>query len=270
MPIKKVRYQIDAKSKSSLCIVDDLSDDLKQIIRQELAKVCHGVTKAASGRKAYTYAKTLREFIKRYHDKSPTTKLGMIGELLSHLLLFNHRDDVRPVSPFFNMEEASIKKGFDLLLTGNTDNSLWIVEVKSGELGRLTKEQKVKSLIDKARDDLIERIGSDNTTIWHTAINNVELALESGKSEKKILIDILEDCLDSSEDAKNSPSDMNVVLIPVLFEATHNEVDFENIKARSNKFNKEKIFACCDIFAIQKSTIQKIEDFLYAEAAGST
>lgn len=266
MSIQGVRYQVDPTYDCALCIIDDFSLEMEQILRTELTKVCHGQAKANSTRVAYSYKRTLQELIKRYQSKTEKTKIGMIGELLCHLLLFRLNGELASVSPMFNMEEASIKKGFDLLVSHKISKDLWITEVKSGALGKIDKDQKIRTLIDKARDDLLERIGAENSTIWHTAINNVTIALENSRPEKAVLVDLLEDFLDQAEDGTNDPSTMSVILVPILFESTANEANFDIIKERNKKILEDKLFSNCIIFAIQKSTVAKVESFLYNEA----
>ncbi len=60
----------------------------------------------------------------------------MLGELLSHVIILKLFPNFEVVSPFFNMEEKSIRKGFDLLLYEASTNNIWITEVKSGAKGR--------------------------------------------------------------------------------------------------------------------------------------
>lgn len=268
MAIKDVRHEFDDESSVSLCIVDDLSSQLQEIIRSELSKVCHGPAKAEEGRKSYTYKPTIREFVKRYKNKSPTTKLGMIGELLCHILLFHFNKKLKPASPFFNMEEGSIKKGFDLMVVNTDDNSFWITEVKSGELGEKDKHQKIRSLIDLAKSDLIERLTAKSSTIWYSAINNIEISLSGSTSEKKILKDLLEEFIEGGDEEviKDSKS-MNVFLVPILFEKVANSVEIEAIKEKHKKIADAGDFSNCLVFAIQKSTIAKVENFLFNEAA---
>lgn len=269
MSISGVRYQVDLAHGASLCIIDNLSEDLKNLIRSELSKVCHGTAKSSSAKSIYSYVRTLSEFMKRYKGKTSPTKLGMIGELLCHILLFSHDQALSAVSPMFNMEEASIKKGFDLLATRKSDSTLWITEVKSGELGKVARDQKTRILIDKARDDLVHRIGAENATIWHTAINNVSIAVESNRPEKTVLLELLEDLLDNSEKGANDPSLANVILVPILFENTTNAMNFEIIKEKNKILIEANTFASCIIFAIQKSTLDKVEKFLYSEIGES-
>lgn len=70
----------------------------------------------------------VKEFVKRYKtnkDALEERKKGMIGEILVHVILeFEYR--FLTVSPFFNMEERSLKKGYDVALLETATNELWI------------------------------------------------------------------------------------------------------------------------------------------------
>ena len=269
MILNGIEYSQNAEKNVSLCIVNDFSNDLKELIRNELAKVCHGTKKTINKKTAYSYKKTIKEFVTRYSDKTPETKMGMIGELLCHILLFYYEKSFQAASPFFNMEEGSIKKGFDLIVINKKNGTFWITEVKSGELGTEVKEQKFRTLIDLAKNDLKKRILEDSATIWYSAINNVELAVDSGMSEKEILVGYLEEFIEDEEDGKsstNDPSKMNVILAPILFEKSTNFIDFSTLTSKYDRVSDQSLFAKFQIFAIQKSTISKVEDFLINEA----
>ena len=75
----------EAHSDYVLYFVENLSDELKQEIRNRLVAVCHGADQAQSSLKIYSYKETVKEFVKRYKtnkDASEDRKKGMIGELL--------------------------------------------------------------------------------------------------------------------------------------------------------------------------------------------
>ena len=50
----------------SVYFIDQLSDALKKEIRQNLSTICFGSVNANSGRIAYSYKATAREFVNRY------------------------------------------------------------------------------------------------------------------------------------------------------------------------------------------------------------
>ena len=49
-----------------LYFVENLSDELKQEIRNRLVAVCHGADQAQLPLKIYSYKETVKEFVKRY------------------------------------------------------------------------------------------------------------------------------------------------------------------------------------------------------------
>lgn len=126
-----------------LYYIDSISEELKKEIRNRLVAVCHGADQAKSSSKIYSYKETIKEFIKRYQSNknaSEERKKGMIGEVLIHVIL-EIEGRFTAASPFFNMEECSFKKGYDIALFEKDTNELWIAEVKSGELQKHQKKR---------------------------------------------------------------------------------------------------------------------------------
>lgn len=84
---------------------------------KNLTLICHGRDKADSTRRMYSYKSTVKEFVKRYKENNVlqgnNRNKGMIGELLFHILI-TEEQLYSPVSAFFNLEERSFKKGFDV------------------------------------------------------------------------------------------------------------------------------------------------------------
>ena len=267
MAISCVDFSVSKNKKYSLCVITDFSDELKDMIRLNLSKVCHGNAKVGTSNKIYSYKLTLKEFVKRFKNKDSKTKIGMIGELLCHIMLYHYHDNFKPASPFFNMEEGSIKKGFDLIAIDRNTQTFWLTEVKSGRTGTLDKNKKIKTLIDLAKKDLEGRIPNSDSTIWYSAINNVELSVESGRPEKDLLIEFLSEFLQACDANIDKSSEARVILVPVLFENTKDRLKIDTIEAKGLQVEAESEFCECMIFAIQKSTMQKVEDFFYDEAA---
>lgn len=265
--IPGISYEKCGTTHTHLCVVKNFTPELMDIIRQELSKICHGPHKAKSSKGIFSYKATLGEFIKRYSGKKEETKLGMIGELLSHILIFHYMPAIRPASPFFNMEEASIKKGFDLLAIDTDDNSYWITEVKSGEIGKSEKDQKIRTLIDLAINDLKERLPDSDATIWTSAINNVDVALSAGDPQKEILQQYLSDFWEENQSQSDAATKANAILVPVLIEDANNPVELATVVEKNRKIIRKPPFHRHIVFAIQKSTISKVESFLFQEAA---
>ena len=121
-----------SKDTYAVFYVEEFSDDLKSVIRSQLSSICHGVSKATKCRKRYNYLNTLKSFLERYESKNELIKIGMIGELLTRIIVIIYFPDFMTVSPSFNTEEKSMPKGFDIMLYFDEENELWFTEIKSG------------------------------------------------------------------------------------------------------------------------------------------
>ena len=144
----------------ALCCVENFSDELKLALRENLTRICHGADQASKDRAIYKYPATIKHFWNERYSKKPwETRIGMLGELLSHVIILKLFPDFDVVSPFFNMEEKSIRKGFDLLLYETSTNKVWITEVKSGGRGAdKTSCSATSAQLRLARDDLKRRL----------------------------------------------------------------------------------------------------------------
>lgn len=250
----------------AICHILDFSDELKKLIREQLSFICYGTANASSTRKLYNYNNTLKEFIKRYDEKSDATQKGMIGELIIHVLINRFFTEYETISPFFNIEERSIKKGFDVVLTNKTNRMMWITEVKSGELH---KDKDVNGttvdLLNTAKLDLYNRLNGENQSLWLNAINGAKIALDSKNDLKDAVIEILEQYGDDSVDNKIDSKNMNVFLSSVLFSNFSNSVDESRVKNKHDSIIKEKKFSGTFVLSVQKETYNKIYYFLKSE-----
>lgn len=246
--------------------INDLCDDLKSRIKDNLSKICHGSSKSETTRATYSYKETIKEFLKRYNEKPINTKKGMIGELLTHLFISEVNPDFNTVSPYFNLEERSIKKGFDLILYSQENNDLWITEVKSGELHKnKNSNQTNKVLLDKAKEDLKERLNESNSTLWANAINGAMVALDNNRDMKKAVEEILGDISDTTVYNTQTSKDKNVVLVSSLFSPLTDKILGDSVAQCHENYCKEDIFNNILIISIQKETYIKIIDFLNLE-----
>ncbi|MFA0998391.1 MULTISPECIES: hypothetical protein [Pseudomonas syringae group] len=177
----------------AMCCIEHLSDELKVALRQNLTRICHGVDQASRDRALYKYPATLRAFWDRYAGKTRKTQVGMLGELLSHVVILELFPSFDVVSPFFNMEEKSIRKGFDLLLYESSSNEVWITEVKSGGMrAGKTPCTATRDLLAKARDDLKGRLAEQEMNHWQNAINAARNAIHAKADFRDCVLEILE------------------------------------------------------------------------------
>ena len=255
------------ENKYSLFWVEDFSEDIKEAIREQLALICHGVDNVNTGRRTYNYKNTVKEFLKRYETKPDNIKIGMIGELLVHLIFQNFFDEYKSVTPYFNMEERSIKKGYDAVLTETDSPILWIIEVKSGELhSNKTSDQTIVDLIGTAKKDLDVRLNQDNISLWMEAVNGAKISFDSNDVMKEAVLDILMDWSDDATDGVYTSEDKNVILTGVLFSDLGDFITADNLRQKQNRIERTGEFSQVHVLGIQKETYAKVYQFLREEA----
>lgn len=248
-----------------LCCVDEFSDDLKTLIREELSAICHGKSEVEEyGLVRHSYKRTLEQFLVLYDPKPDNTKKGIIGEFIAHLLINKVLPTFKAITILFNKEELSIKKGFDLTYIELKDGVIWYGEVKSGELsaaGADSPDKKNKELLDESKNGIREFLAGQRPNLWNNVIIDVGLSI-AHKDRKKV-----KDLLDA--DIENIQNDVgaknNVILISVLFHDAKNKVSEESLQEHLTKFTAEAAFENIIIFSIQKSTYSLIEEFLREE-----
>ena len=256
------------KKHSGNCIlfhINFLSDELKEHIRANLTSICHGEATVKGSGKGFTYERTLKEFLKRYNSKSPTTQKGMIGELLTHVILLEHLDNFSPATPFFNMEERSIKKGFDILFFDRKKKSVWITEIKSGEGHGQAADSKNKTLLSAAKRDLKTRLTANKSMLWYNAINGVNQTI-ARKNLKKAVIKLLGTELQESQDEKASSTDQCVILGSVLYRALTDKITYSSLEGSHATITTEGSFKELIVLSFQKATFTKVAKFLKSES----
>ena len=244
-----------------ICYIENFSDELKIKIREMLNSIWHGVVDAEE-RKQFNYKNTLKRFIERYNPKTEDTKKGMIGELLTHLLIPKYIN-LSAISIMKNKEENSIRKGFDVVYF-NQKNSIWYCEVKSGGDTNNTEDinQKNLQLLNKAKTDIKTHSLGNRATLWDSVLIDVNSTIFN--SERKIDIKSLLD--EHHPDTENRNMDRNVILSSVLYKNMDSKVSPTVLKSYKTSVDQENIFIGLIVFSIQKQTYTKIENFLIEES----
>lgn len=260
MTINGVR--ILEKPNYSIFYIDNFSDEFKQIIREQLQGIWSGFAEADSLPEFYSYAQTLTSFLDRYNPKSDETKKGMIGELLSHIIVSNQENNLTSLSILKNKEEKSIKKGFDIIYCNIDENKLWYSEVKSGKSESGTDNSTVynKILLNRAKNGIASMITERRNSLWESALIDVSLVIKenNGRLNLKQLL---------SNDAPNiNPNQKkNVILISALYHDLKDEIDENSVLEFLDNIIDENIFEDIIVISIQKNTFETVANFLSDE-----
>lgn len=247
----------------ALCCVDEFSDDLKNIIREELSAICHGKYEIEEfGLNRHSYKNTLSEFLTRYDPKRPETKKGMMGEFIAHLIINKVLPNLQKIMILFNKEELSIRKGFDLTYVEVEDGVIWYGEVKSGELGNGdTPNGKNKSLLNESKNGMHQFLTGQRPSLWNSVI--IDVGLSIAKNDQRKVKELLD--ADIAQIQAQDAAKKNAILISVLFHDTKNKISAESIREHLAEIAAEGLFESVILFSIQKSTYSRIEDFLRDE-----
>lgn len=236
--------------------IRDLSDELKGKMKYQLTEICHGEYALASGSRYHSYDETLKELVNYRIPNRINGAIGAMGELLLNVLI-REFTDMKIVSPFFNLEERSVKKGFDIIAV-DSNQDLWIIESKAGRLGRklTTSTEKVCERLKVAKNDLDRRLNEDNSQLWLNAINSVRVALDDN-SEKRTVISILHESSNS-----RLSEDKNVVLGGTVFSVFDSVIDETKLEDLYITILNSGTFSKLRLIAIQKATYQAIVNYL--------
>ena len=93
--------------------IKEFSDELKNKIKDELTVICHGECALTGITNYYSFEKTILELVNYRLSSDRKKKVEAIGELLLNVII-RMLGELEIVSPFFNMEERNVKKGFDI------------------------------------------------------------------------------------------------------------------------------------------------------------
>lgn len=246
-----------------ICFIDELSDEIKTIIRCELSAICHGRSEVEEyGLERHSFKRTLSEFLTRYDPKTDNTKKGMMGEFIAHLIVNKVFPNLQTISILFNKEELSIRKGFDLTYVEFDARAIWYGEVKSGEVNHdETPDGKNKSLINDSKNGMREFLTGNRPNLWNSVIIDVGLSLtQNDRKSVKELLDADITQIQEQESVKK-----NAILISVLFHSTHNKVSVDVMREQFAQITGEDIFDKVILFSIQKSTYSRIIEYLKQE-----
>ena len=172
--------------KVSIYVIDirELDENLKNTINQFIVSICEGP------QETLLELEDVKEEIRRFlTEKKPknnetgketNTYIGAIAEFFIHLFL--NYIGLKQECLFLNLEEKSIKKGFDGYYSFNGET--WIMESKSGYINsqNATHKEKLKTSYKQLKDKITTNDPKVNNP-WKNALRHAQIA----QSDKNIL-----------------------------------------------------------------------------------
>ncbi len=265
--IAGIALEKDTKNGVYICYIEDFSDELKAKIKDKFPEL-HSGSVIVEENETYNLKNILKRFLKMYlfntngTPKDSKIKKGIIGELLSHILIPEILPQLKMISVMRNKEENSMKKGFDSVYFDNSN--IWYCEVKAGgdENEEENIDQKNKDLLGKAKRDLKSDVYGDRDSLWYSAI--IDVASTISEDDKKIEIKALLN--QDHPDSTNRNTDRNVIMSSVLYKSLDTKIAYSNLQTYKSNIDDENIFTNLIVFSIQKPTYEKIEKFLVEES----
>lgn len=141
--------------------VPQIDPDLKTFLDSNIVSICEG----ASGGDVDVVKQELRVL---FNEKDFNWKMGAIAEFFMHLHI--RRMGFKQEFLYRNLEEGSIKKGFDGLFS--KDTIIWLMESKSGSINTadISHVSKIKEAMKDLKDK-VAGIGQTNNP-WKNAYNH--------------------------------------------------------------------------------------------------
>lgn len=185
-----IREEYEDK-KVSIFVIDikELNEDLKNTINQFIVSICEGP------QETLLELEDVKEEIRRFlTEKKPKnnktgkdthTYIGAIAEFFIHLFL--NYIGLKQECLFLNLEEKSIKKGFDGYYSFNDE--IWIMESKSGYINspNATHKEKLKISYKQLKDKITTNDPKVNNP-WKNALRHAQIAQSNQNILKELQV----------------------------------------------------------------------------------
>lgn len=170
------RVKLDVGKYLHFINIEKIDSKLETLIDKRIISICEGKTNTD----LLLIKKRLTNFLRP--KKGTTIEMGAIAEFFLHLYLYDI--GYKQEFLYLNLEEGSIKKGFDGYFTYS--NEEWILESKSGDVKKADHTSKAK----EAYVDLEKKIkGDTKNNPWQNAYNHariVDTKISIQKNIKKL------------------------------------------------------------------------------------
>ena len=232
--------------------IEEINSELKLYIDNKLVSVCEGV----SGTTLNTVKTRLVDFLTS--KKGSNLEMGAIAEFFAHLYLSEM--GFKQEFLFLNLEEGSIKKGFDGYYSYSDEE--WLYESKSGRIS--TQNISHRNKIKDSYQDLKGKISGDvKNNPWHNAYNH------ASHIDVRSVDDIRKNIKELSDDFTNGKyhniKDFNVIPGSTIFlEGNWKNTNSSELRSEMENLiiNENYEFKKINIICINKKSIDLFWNYL--------
>lgn len=242
IPFPAITYRISEKIKLTVIDIEKTDKKLKSVLDNNFVLICEG----NSGSDLATAKKHVSDL---YASKNKAWIMGATAEFFVHLYI--RLSGFKQECLFLNMEENSIKKGFDGYYSYNGDE--WIMESKAGSAE--TEGNSHANKVKLAADDLEAKVAGTGKTNkkkpnnpWRNAyLHASQLDVGSDEQIRKNLKALSDDYI---KGIYHSIEEFNTMPCGTLFLSgawnppTHDEV-LDDIRRISSKLKGRQIHVIC-------------------------
>ncbi|WP_025667597.1 hypothetical protein [Aquimarina megaterium] len=230
--------------------IESISPDLGNLINDKIRLITEGNTSTDLS----LVKRRLYDYLQR--KKGTTIEMGAVAEFMIHVYM--NEAGFKQEFLFYNLEERSIKKGFDGYYSIN--NEEWILESKSGN--NSIPGNTHPSKFSEAYTDLKNKVKDVNgNNPWRNAYNHAcHIDVKSADDIRKNL-KILTDDFDNKKYTKIE--NLNILPASTIFlEGTWNAINQSELESQIRSSLASKTFKGINILCINNKSIELLEDFL--------
>lgn len=230
--------------------IEKIDSKLKELIDNSIVTICEGGTNTDLN----IIKKRLIKFLTP--KKGTTTEMGAIAEFFTHLYL--NEIGFKQECLFLNLEEGSIKKGFDGYYS--LLNEGWIYESKSGSIS--IKNISHRGKVKEAYNDLKKKISGDvKNNPWQNAYNHAR------HTDVGSVLDICQNLKKLSEafikEEYHDIKDFNVIPgSTIFFEGNWKHIESADIEIKIKKIVEKFEFKKINIVCVNKKSLELFWNYL--------
>ncbi len=252
IPFKSETFPISENVVANVFEIMDIDEKVEVCIDRYFSKICRGST-------SLDIEKTKKRLRRTFSSKIEDEKwiMGATAEFFVHLWL--NLNGFRQQCLFMNLEERSIKKGFDGYYTH--DEMDWIMESKSGSTD--TEGNNHKKKLNEALKDLKKKLeGGVDNNIWQNAVYHAMCISDSEKDND--LIERLNAVADKYEDGEyDDIKRYNLIPCATIFLKNRRDSRaFSEIKSEISDVNRYSEYGNLHILCVTQKTCNFLINYL--------